>query len=59
MEERARRPRPSRKQEPRTLGSEEQVQERRTAPVEEVREEESPGSEHRIKPKDDAWDYGH
>ena len=59
MEERARRPRPSRKQEPRTLGSEEQVQERRTAPVEDVRSEESPTSENRIKPKDDAWDYGH
>ena len=59
MEERARRPRPSFQQEPRTLGSEEQVQEHRTAPVEEVRSEESPTSEHRIKPKDDAWDYGH
>ena len=37
----------------------EPVQEHRAAPVEEMRSEESPTSEHRIKPKDDAWDYGH
>ncbi len=59
MEEQVKRPRPSRKREPRTLGLKEQAQKRRAAPVKEVRVEESPSSEHRIKRKDDAWDYGH
>lgn len=43
-------PEPSRKQEPKGLGSKALIQERRVAPVEEVRADESLSSKYRIRP---------
>lgn len=50
LSEQAKCPGPSRKQEPKGLGSKALIQERRVAPVEEVRADESITSEHRIRP---------